>query len=409
MDTQDPNDKLTQDLLEALAKDAKGKKDPFGPDSMFQKLKAAVMERVLDAELTEHLGYDKGSPNTSAERNHRNGHSRKTVKTGSGSVRIKVPRDRGGTFEPQLIPKHARRLAGFDEKVLSLYARGMSTRDIQSHLSELYGTEVSPDLISRATDAVIEEVQAWQTRPLDAVYPIVYLDALFVHVRYEGKVRKKAVYLALGVNFDGQRDVLGMWMEQTEGARFWLSVLTDLRNRGLQDIFFVCCDGLTGFPEAVDAAFPKAVFQTCIVHLLRASLRYVPYGDRRAVAAALKTVYVAENEDAADLALKAFDESWGAKYPLVTKQWRARWKEIVPFLAYPKEIRSILYTTNAIESLNFQIRKVLRPKGHFPNDEAVMKLIFLAIQRGKKHWKAAPNWRLAMAHFAIVFEDRLPA
>jgi putative transposase len=322
---------------------------------------------------------------------------------------VQIPRDRNGTFEPQVVPKHRRRLEGFDEKVLALYARGMSTRDIQGHLRELYGTEISADLISRVTDAVLEEVKTWQSRPLDAVYPIVYLDALYVAIRDSGTVVKKAVYVALGMNLDGSREVLGFWIEATEGARFWLSVLTELKNRGVDDIFFVCCDGLTGLPQAIEAAFPKTVVQTCIVHMIRASLRHVLYSDRKQVAASLRPVYSAENEEAAQRALAAFEDRWGSKYPSIAKQWRARWAEIVPFLAYPKEIRRILYTTNIIESLNFQLRKVLKPKGHFPTDDAVAKILYLGLQNAKVHWKPPIHWRQALTHFAIVFGDRMPA
>ncbi len=322
---------------------------------------------------------------------------------------MRVPRDRAGTFEPQLVPKRQRRLEGFDDKVLALYARGMSVRDIQGHLRELYGTDVSPDLISRVTDGVLDEAKAWQTRPLEAVYPVVYLDALFVSIREGATVLKKAVYVALGVTIEGQRDVLGLWISETEGARFWLGILTELKNRGVEDIFFVCCDGLTGLPNAVEAAFPKAVVQTCVVHMIRASLRHVTYSDRPVVVAALKPIYGAETETAAKAALDAFDERWGTKYPAVTKLWRSRWAEVTPFLSYPREIRRLLYTTNTIESLNSQLRKVIKPKGHFPNDDAVLKILFLAIQLARCHWKAAREWKSAMAHFAILFEDRFPA
>ena len=285
----------------------------------------------------------------------------------------------------------------------------MSTRDIQSHLRELYGTEVAPDLISRVTESVLEEAKSWQQRPLEPVYPILYLDALFVSVRDGGTVTKKAVYVALGMTLNGDRDVLGLWLEGSEGARFWLSVLTDLKNRGIEDVFFVCCDGLTGFPQAIEAAFPKAVVQTCIVHMIRASLRYVSYTDRKRLVTDLRTVYGADTEEAAVAALRAFEERWGTKYPTVIKLWRARWPEVVPFLAYPKEIRRILYTTNIIESLNAQLRKVLRPKGHFPNDEAVLKILYLALQHAKLHWQQPIHWKKALAHFAILFEDRMPA
>jgi putative transposase len=400
---------VNPELVEQLLKSVEKPEELLGPGGLLHRLKGALMERMLEAEMTTHLGYEPNQAKGRNTGNSRNGHSSKTVQTESGPVEIHVPRDRQGSFEPQLVPKHRRRLEGFDDKVLALYSRGMSVRDIQGHLRELYGTDVSADLISRVTDAVLDEVKAWQARPLEAVYPIVYLDALFVSVRDGGSVTKKAVYIALGVGLDGSREVLGFWIDATEGARFWLTILTELKNRGVEDIFFVCCDGLTGLPQAIEAAFPKAVVQTCIVHMIRASLRYVTWADRKAVAAALRPVYAAENEQAAQRALEAFEERWGAKYPSIAKQWRARWGEIVPFLAYPREIRRVLYTTNTIESLNFQLRKVLKPKGHFPTDEAVAKILYLALQHAKLHWKPPTFWRQAIAHFSIVFGDRFPA
>jgi putative transposase len=400
---------LKPELVEELMKAVRSPQELFGPEGLFHQLKAALMERMLDAELTEHLGFEKNAAEGRGKGNSRNGYTTKTVKTDTGPVEIRVPRDRNGTFQPQLVAKHQRRLEGFDEKVLSLYARGMSVRDIQAHLRELYGTEVAPELISRVTDAVLDEMRAWQARPLEALYPIVYLDALFVSMRDGGTVTKKAVYVALGTTLDGRRDVLGLWVQGSEGARFWLQVLTELKNRGLQDMLFVCCDGLTGLGQAIEAVFPKAIVQTCIVHMIRASLRYVTFTDRRKVVGALRPVYAAETEDAARLALDAFDETWGTRYPGVTKLWNSRWNEVVPFLRYPSEIRRILYTTNAVESLNFQLRKVLRPKGHFPTEDSVLKVLYLAIERAKMKWKPAPDWSRARAHFAIVFADRMPA
>lgn len=401
---------LKPELVEELVKCLRSPEDLFGPEGLFQRLKGALMERLLEAEMAEHLGFEKNAAEGKGSGNSRNGYSSKTVQTETGPVEIRVPRDRAGTFQPQLVAKHQRRLEGFDDKVLALYARGMSVRDIQSQLLELYGTEVSPDLITRVTDSVLEQAKEWQSRPLDAVYPIIYIDALFVSVRDGGTVIKKAVYVALGVRVDGTRDVLGLWMDATEGARFWLRVLTDLKNRGVQDVLFVCCDGLSGFPQAIETAFPKAVVQTCVVHMIRASLRYVMAADRKLVVASLRTVYTADTEDAAVAALDAFDEQWRTKYPSVSKLWRSRWNEVTPFLAFPKEIRTILYTTNVIESLNFQLRKVLRPKGHFPTDDAVTKILFLAIQRAQINWKPyRALWGRALAHFAIMFENRLPA
>jgi putative transposase len=400
---------LKPELVEELLKAVKSPNDLFGVEGLFHRLKAALMERMLDAELTEHLGFDKNAVDGRGKGNSRNGYTSKTVQTETGPVEIRVPRDRAGTFEPQLVAKHQRRLEGFDDKVLALYARGMSVRDIQRHLYELYGTEVAPELISRVTDAVLDEARAWQVRPLEAIYPVVYIDALFVSVRDGGTVKKKAVYIALGTTLEGRREVLGLWMDGSEGARFWLTALTELKNRGVQDILFVCCDGLTGLPHAIEAAFPKAVVQTCIVHMIRASLRYVATRDRKHVVRSLRPIYSAETEDAAALALDALHERWGRQYPGITQLWRSRWNEVVPFLAYPSEIRRILYTTNAIESLNFQLRKVLRPKGHFPTDDAVLKIVFLAIKDASFRWKPSPTWGRAKAHFAIVFADRLPA
>jgi putative transposase len=401
---------LKPELVEELMKCIQSPEDMFGPEGLFQRLKGALMERLLETEMSEHLGFEKNAPEGKKSGNSRNGYSQKTVQTETGPVDIRVPRDRAGTFEPKLVAKHQRRLEGFDDKVLALYARGMSVRDIQSQLLELYGTVVSPDLITRVTDAVLDQAKEWQARPLEAIYPIVYIDALFVSVRDGGTVIKKAVYVALGTRIDGSREVLGLWMDATEGARFWLRVLTDLKNRGVQDIFFVCCDGLSGFPQAVEAAFPRAVVQTCIVHMIRASLRYVTATDRKLVVASLRDIYTADTEEAATAALEAFDKRWGTKYPSVSKLWRSRWNEITPFLAFPKELRTILYTTNVIESLNFQLRRVLRPKGHFPTDDSVTKILFLAIQRAQLRWK--PNrslWGRALVHFAIMFENRLPA
>ncbi len=400
---------LKSELIEELRKLVKKPEDLFGPGGVMQQLKGALMERLLEEEMSAHLGFEKNDPEGRGSGNSRNGYTSKKVQTETGEVDVRVPRDRAGTFEPKLVAKRQRRLEGFDDKVLALYARGMSVRDIQGHLRELYGTDVSPDLISRVTDGALDEAKAWQNRPLEAVYPVVYLDALFVSIREGASVQKKAVYVALGVTTEGKRDVLGLWISETEGARFWLGILTELKNRGVEDIFFVCCDGLTGLPGAIESAFPKAVVQTCIVHMIRASLRHVSYVDRRSLVAAMKPIYSADTEAAARAALDAFDERWGAKYPAITKLWNSRWSEVTPFLAYPKEIRRLLYTTNTVESLNAQLRKVLKPKGHFPSDDAVLKVLFLALQLAKCHWKGAREWKSAMRHFAIVFEDRFPA
>lgn len=400
---------VKQDVLNELLKHVEKPEDLLGPDGLLHQLKGALMQRMLEAEMTDHLGYEANAPEGRGAGNTRNGYSAKTVNTDTGPVALRVPRDRKGSFEPKLIPKHSRRLDGFNEKVLAMYSRGMSTRDIEGHLKELYGTDVSPDLISRVTDAVIDEAREWQGRGLEAVYPILYLDALFVSIRDGGIVTKKAVYVAMGVNLDGSREVLGFWIGAGEGARFWLGVMTELKNRGLEDVFFVCCDGLTGLPQAVEAAFPKAVVQTCIVHMIRGSLRYVGWDVRKQVVAALKPIYAALNEQAAREALDGFERVWGTKFPSIPKLWRSRWSEVVPFLAYPPAIRRMLYTTNVIESVNSQLRKVLKPKGAFPTDEAVVKLLYLALRHAKLSWKRPKNWTDALRHFAIVFGDRMPA
>jgi putative transposase len=367
-------------------------------------LKKALAERALNAELDHHL--DGGEPDGRA--NGRNGYGAKSVLTGTGKLALQVPRDRLATFDPQLIAKYQRRFPGFDDKIVSLYARGMSTREIGGHLRELYGIEVSPDLVSAVTDAVLDEVAEWQNRPLEALYPLVFLDALRVKVRDEGTVRNKAVYVALGVRPDGAKEVLGLWIEQTEGAKFWLRVMNELRDRGVADILIAVVDGLKGFPEAIAAVFPKTQVQACIVHLIRSSLDYVSYKDRKAVAAALKEVYRARNAEAGRDALDAFDEGpWGRKYPVIAQSWRRHWAEVIPFYAFPADIRRIIYTTNAIEALNAKLRRAVRARGHFPTDEAVLKLLFLVLNLAAKEWKMpAREWTAAKAQFAILFEDR---
>jgi putative transposase len=400
---------IKNELLEELLKRAGKPEDLLGPKGLLQQLKGALVQRMLEAEMTDHLGYEPHDAKGRGSGNSRNGHTTKTVETENGPVELHIPRDRNATFDPKVVRKHQRRLDGFDDKVLALYARGMSTRDIQGHLRELYGTDISADLISRVTDAVVDELRLWQMRPLDAVYPILYIDALFVSVREAGTVVKKAVYVALAVTMQGGREVLGLWIEQSEGARFWLSVLTDLKNRGLDDVFFICCDGLTGLPQAIEAVFPRAIVQTCIVHMIRASLRYVSFTDRRTLVQALRPIYSADNEAAARTALDSFDEQWGKRYPAIVRLWRQRWTEVVPFLAYPVEIRRILYTTNAIESVNSQLRRVLRPKGSFPSDEAVLKMLYLALQHAKNSWKAQKFWAQSLSYFSIMFGDRFPA
>jgi len=370
-------------------------------------LKKALAERVLNAELDHHL--DGGEPDGRA--NGRNGYGAKTVLTGTGKLALQVPRDRLASFDPQLIAKYQRRFPGFDERIVSMYARGMSTREIQGHLRELYGIEVSPDLVSAVTDAVLDEVADWQNRPLEACYPLVFLDALRVKVRDEGTVRNKAVYVALGVRHDGIKEVLGLWIEQTEGAKFWLRVMNELKDRGVADILIAVVDGLKGFPEAIAAVFPKTQVQACVVHLIRNSLAFVSYKDRRAVAAALKEVYRARTAELGQAALGAFDEGpWGRRYPVIAQSWRRHWAEVIPFYAFPTEVRRIIYTTNAIEAVNAKLRRAVRARGHFPTDEAVLKLLFLVVNRAAKEWRMpAREWSAAKAQFAILFEERFTA
>jgi putative transposase len=367
-------------------------------------LKKALAERVLNAELDHHL--DGGEPDGRV--NGRNGYGGKTVLTGTGRLALQVPRDRLATFDPQLIAKYQRRFPGFDDRIVSMYARGMSTREIQGHLRELYGIDISPDLVSAVTDAVLDEVAEWQNRPLEACYPLVFLDALRVKVRDEGTVRNKAIYVALGVRPDGTKDVLGLWIEQTEGAKFWLRVMNELRDRGVLDILIAVVDGLKGFPEAIAAVFPKTQVQACVVHLIRNSLAFVPWKDRKAVAVALKEVYRARTAEAGQAALDAFDEGpWGRKYPVIAQSWRRHWGEVIPFYAFPAEVRRIIYTTNAIEALNAKLRRAVRARGHFPTDDAVLKLLFLVLNLAAKEWRMpAREWTAAKAQFAILFEDR---
>ncbi|MCX4241865.1 IS256 family transposase [Paraliomyxa miuraensis] len=396
-------DKFITDL------DLKKGTELFGSNGLVKLITKRLVERVLEAELEEHLGYPKGERGEEPRANPRNGTSPKRVKTDDGEIELQVPRDRNGTFEPQLVKKRQTRLDGFDDKVLSLYGRGMSTREIQGHLAELYGTEVSPDLISRVTDVVLEDIQTWRKRPLAAVWPIVYLDALVVRIRDGGTVRRKSVYLAIGVGLEGRKEVLGMWLEETEGARFWLKVITELKNRGVEDILIACVDGLKGFPEALESVFPMTTVQTCIVHMIRNSTRLISWKDRKQVARDLKPIYTAVDRDAAESALADFDKAWGKQYPAVTQSWRSSWERVVPFLDFPPDLRRILYTTNAIESFNARVRKLVNGKGHFPTDDAAFKLIYLAVVAAEKRWTRPPKgWSRALNQLAIHFEGRLP-
>lgn len=391
-----PNDLLDQLLAGGAAREA------FDPGGLLDSLKKALTERALNAEMDHHLSGDEGAGNT------RNGYGRKTVMTDTGKLAIDVPRDRQASFEPQLIAKYQRRFPGFDDKIISMYARGMSTREIAGHLHELYGIEVSADLISTVTDAVLDEVASWQQRPLDPVYPLVFFDAIRVKIRDEGIVRNKAIHIALGVRADGAKEVLGLWLEQNEGAKFWLRVMNELRNRGTEDIMLAVVDGLKGFPEAITAVFPDAIVQTCIVHLLRNSMDFASWKDRKALAAALKDIYRATDAAAAEMALTAFEASfWGQRYPAIGQSWRRAWSEVIPFFAFPGEVRRIIYTTNAIEALNSKLRRAVRARGHFPNDEAATKLLYLILNRSEKEWKMPPReWSMAKAQFAVIFGER---
>jgi putative transposase len=400
--TREIKPELLDELLSGLSKP----EDLLGDAGLFRQLKKALMERALGGELTHHLGYEKHDPAGRGSGNSRNGHSGKTVLTEDGELDLSIPRDRAGTFEPQLIPKGVTRLEGFDDKIISLYARGLTVREIQGHLREIYGTEVSPDLISRVTDAVLEEVKEWQSRPLDACYPIVFFDALRVKIRDEGLVRNKAVYVALALDTEGHKHVLGLWIEQTEGAKFWLKVMNDLRNRGLADILIAVVDGLKGFPEAIGAVFPETIIQTCIIHLIRNSLAFVSWKDRKQIMPDLKAIYRAESADAALDRLADFENRWDARYPAIGQSWRRAWEHVIPFFAFPPDIRKMIYTTNAVESLNRSLRKIIKTRGSFPSDEAAMKLLYLAIQNAGIHWRRPVEWTAAMGQFAILFGER---
>jgi putative transposase len=392
-----------EEALEGLQAD-----EITGPGGLLTQLAGRVLDAALGAELTGHLGYPPGQAPPGGAPNVRNGSTPKTVQTELGPVGIRTPRDRAGSFEPQLVRKRQTRLAGLDERVLDLYAGGMSVRDIASHLSGLYGTEIGRDTISRVTDAVLEDVQAWRTRPLEAVYPIVYFDAMMVKVREDRSVRTRACYLAVGVTVEGEREALGIWWQDSEGAKFWLAVLNDLHRRGVRDVLIACVDGLAGFPEAIEAVFPQTWVQTCIVHQIRGSLRYVPYKDKRKVAAELKPIYTAPNADAALEELERFDQTWGQRYPMIAQAWRRDWEHITPFLALPDELRRVVYTTNTIEAMHRQIRKAIKTRGHFPDEQAATKLIYLAIERAETKWRSARSWTPALTALKIHFGDRLP-
>jgi putative transposase len=401
-------DRLSDELIDELLAGARSEAEIVGPGGLLADLTRRLVERAMAAELTEHVGYERHAEPPGGTGNTRNGTTPKTLQTDHGPVRIHQPRDRDGSFEPQIVKKGQRRFEGFDDKIVAMYARGMTTRDIEAHLREIYGASVGRDTISRVTAAVLEDAKAWQTRPLEAIYPIIYLDALVVKIRDGQAVRNHACYLAIGVNCDGERDVLGMWFQRTEGAKFWLAVLTELRQRGVEDVLVCCVDGLTGFPEAIEAVYPQAWVQTCIVHQIRSSLRFVPYRDRRAVAADLKRIYTATDRDHAEQELERFAEKWDHRYPMISASWIEHWERIVPFLAFPPDVRRVVYTTNTIEALNRQIRKIIKTRGHFPDEDAARKLLFLAITNAQQTWRRTYNWSTALAAFAIHFGDRLP-
>lgn len=397
------------EFLDQLLSGVKTQADLFGPDGVLKQLTGALVERALKAELTHHLEQERQEPAPVPRGNRRNGSSPKVLQTEQGPVEIDVPRDRAGTFEPALLPKRATRIAGLDDKILALTARGMSVRDIQQHLSELYGTDISPALISSVTEAVREEIVAWQSRPLESTYAVIWLDALVIKVRHEGVVVNKAAFVAIGLRLDGSKELLGLWLEQNEGAKFWQRVLSELRSRGLQDVLVVCCDGLKGFPTAIEAVFPQAIVQTCIVHQVRHSLAFVRYQDRKPVVASLRAIYQAPSEEAALEALTQFEQRWSKAYPTIAPSWRTNWERLRPFLELPSELRKLVYTTNAVESLNYQLRKVIKTKGHFPSDEAAIKLLYLALRNVERKWRggASPNWRQVHAQLVVRFGDRV--
>lgn len=400
---------IKNELLDELLKGYKNPDDLVGKNGILDQLTKRLLDRVMQGEMTHHLGYEK---NDRAEKtkNRRNGRTSKKVTTQTGEVTLEVPRDRESTFEPTMVKKHQRRFDGFDAKILSMYARGMTVRDIKEHLKEMYGVDVSAELISTVVEDVLDDVRAWQNRPLAAVYPIVYLDALMVKIKDNGHIVSKAIYLAMGVTMNGSKEVLGMWVAQTEGAKFWLMILTELKNRGVQDIFIACVDGLKGFEEAITSVFEHTQVQLCLVHMVRNSLKYVSWKDRKAVAAALKNIYAAATEDGAQQALREFRTAWDSRYPTIGPLWERHWQGIIPFLAYPKFVRKAIYTTNAIESLNHTLRKITKNRGAFPNDEAALRLLFLGLQNAAKKWTMPiRDWKGALNQFAILFADRFPA
>ena len=400
--------KLPDELVDELLAGADSEEEIVGPGGLLSQLTRRLVERAMEVELTDHLGFERHQEPPGGTANTRNGSTAKTLSTEHGPVEIKTPRDRDGSFDPKIVRKRQRRFEGFDEKILALYSRGLSVRDVRAHLREIYGVEVSTGLISQVTDAVMDDARAWQQRPLEDVYPVLFLDAFVVKIRDGGSVQRRACYLALGVSLDGSRDVLGMWFQATEGAKFWMQVLAELKYRGVRDILFCCVDGLQGFPEAIEAIFPKTTVQTCIVHLIRTSLKYVPRRDYEAVVKDLRPIYTAINAQEAERALETFDQKWGSRLPVIGQAWRDNWEYVIPFLAFEPEVRRVIYTTNAIEALNRQLRKAVKTKGHFPTEDAVRKLLYLAIHNAVPQWTRTRGWTKALLAFKIQFGDRLP-
>lgn len=397
-------------LIDELLKDYKKPEDIIGESGLLKQLTKAVLERALAAEISQHVGYEKHAAEGRNTGNSRNGTTKKALKGDFGEIELETPRDRNGSFEPKIVGKRQTRFAGFDDKILSMYARGMSTREIQGHLEEIYGIAVSPALISNVTEEVVEEVKAWQCRPLDPLYPILYMDALMVKIRDNGHIGNKAIHVAIGVNMEGVKEVLGLWVTDNEGAKFWLQVLTEMQNRGVKDIFIACVDGLKGFPDAIEAIYPRTQVQLCIVHLIRASLNYVPWKARKAVAADLRAIYAAATLAEAELKLTEFAATWDEAYPMVSQVWRRNWTRVTPFFAYPMEIRKAIYTTNTIEAFNRQLRKTIKIRGAFPTEEAALKLLFLALQQAQKKWTMPiHNWKAALNYFSILWPERMPA
>jgi putative transposase len=404
-----PSDRrISNEVIDELLAGASTEEEIAGPGGLLAQLTKRLVERAMEVELTDHVGYEPHQEPPGGAGNQRNGTTPKTLITEHGKVEINAPRDRDGSFQPRIVRKRQRRFEGFDDKILALYSRGLSTRDIEAHLQEIYGVKVGRDLISRVTDGVMDDVRDWAKRPLEDVYPIVFLDCMVLKIRDGGSVQRRALYLALGVTLEGDRDVLGMWFQESEGAKFWMQVLADLKTRGVTDILIACVDGLTGFPDAIEAIFPKTTVQTCIVHLIRTSLKYVPRREREQVARDLKPIYTAKDADQAHAELEAFDEKWGARFPVITQAWLNAWEHVTPFLAFPEEVRRVIYTTNAIEALNRQLRKAIKTKGSFPTEDAARKLVYLAVQNAVPQWTRTRNWTTALLAFKIHFGDRVP-